>query len=235
MRKEPAAREIIDKLINNNIIERNVINSVSCAVWVPKTRAALTQKQAEEMNIKYVPLSEDKTAQQSLRLAINFKPLNSQLEMPVFPLPGVKTLFARLRPNIVLTVADLTQSYFSLMISKESSLLTGFFSGLTSDGVLTFKRAAQGVKSSGTMLLAALHNILYEVRDNIIQYSDNLIIFSSAADHVSLVDKVFRLLRESKMKIKKSKNSLKLYTTSKTPWNGLLSANTQTISRQDQN
>ena len=208
MKKEPAAREIIDQLINNNIIERNVSNWVSCAVWVPKTRAALTQKQAEEMNIKYVPLSEDKTAQQSLRLAINFKPLNSQLEMPVFPLPGVKTLFARLRPGIVLTVADLTQSYFSLMISKESSLLTGFFSGLTSDGVLTFKRAAQGVKSSGTMLLAALHNILYEVRDNIIQYSDNLIIFSSAADHVNLVDKVFRLLRESKMKIKKSKTLL---------------------------
>ena len=88
MKKEPAAREIIDNLIQNDIIERNVSNWVSCAVWVPKTRAALTQKQAEERNVEYVPLQVDQTAQQSLRLAINFKPLNSQLEMPIFPLPG---------------------------------------------------------------------------------------------------------------------------------------------------
>ena len=55
------------------------------------------------------------------------------------------------------------------------------------------------------MLCAALHNVLFDVKDNTIQYSDNLIIFSSPADHVNLVDKVFSLLRESKMKIKKSK------------------------------
>ena len=207
-KKEKAATEIIKQLINNKIIERNVSNWVSCAVWVPKTRAALTQKQAEERNIKYVPLTEDTQAHQSLRLAINFKPLNSQLEMPIFPLPSVKTLLARLRPNIVLTIADLTQSYFSLKISKESSLLTGFFSGIPHDGVLTFLRAAQGVNCSSTFLLAAMHNILFEVRDHVIHYSDNLIIFSSPADHPSLVEKVFKLLRESKMKIKKSKTLL---------------------------
>ena len=50
-----------------------------------------------------------------------------------------------------------------------------------------------------------MHNFLFEVKDSVVQYRDNLVIFSSAADHSSLVEKDFKILRESKMKITKSK------------------------------
>ena len=72
-KKKNAAREIGKQLKDNDIIKRSVSNWFSHTVWVPKSCTALTEKKAEERNIKYVPLSKDKTAQQSLRLAINFK------------------------------------------------------------------------------------------------------------------------------------------------------------------
>ena len=70
---------------------------------------------------------------------------------------------------------------------------------------MVFLRAAMGVKSSGSLLAAALANCLAPNRNNCITYSDNLVLHGTESTGPELMDTGFKLLIKGGYKIKKSK------------------------------
>ena len=98
----------------------------------------------------------------------------------------------------VLFVEDLTWAYYWCVLSNESCLLTGFWTGIQKTHhritMMCFLRAAMGVRSSGSFLQAALLNCLAPIRDNCITYSDNLVLHGAQQEGLELLDKCFKLL-----------------------------------------
>ena len=129
----------------------------------------------------------DSEAQASLRLTVNFRMLNAALVYPCAPLPNIRKCFGQMQHSDVISIIDLTQAFYSLTLSKESSRLTCFWSGIASDFTLGFKRAAMGIKSSPSMLAAAVTSCLQPIRNHLIAYSDNIILHSKLKDHPGLV------------------------------------------------
>ena len=124
---------------------------------------------------------------------------------PACALPAVKSLFSQLKNSNVLQCLDLTWPYYVCVLSQESSLLTGFWTGIQSDSTMVFLRAAMGVKSSGSFLAAATVNCLAPIHQNCITYSDNLVLHGLEAEGPELLNKFFELLIKGGYKIKKSK------------------------------
>ena len=203
--KRKAATTIIEKLLEHQIIERMCSEWAANAVWVKKAQAAITQKEAAERNIEYKPLQTDSEAQASLRLTVNFRMLNAALVYPCAPLPNIRKCFGQMQHSDVISIIDLTQAFYSLTLSKESSRLTCFWSGIASDFTLGFKRAAMGIKSSPSMLAAAVTSCLQPIRNHLIAYSDNIILHSKLKDHPGLVRQCFELLNLHGFKVKKNK------------------------------
>ena len=203
--KRKAAGTIIEKLLEHQIIARMCSEWAANAVWVKKAQAAITQKEAAERNIEYKPMQTDKEAQASLRLTVNFRMLNAALVYPCAPLPNIRKCFGQMRHSDVISIIDLTQAFYSLTLSKESSRLTCFWSGIASDFTLGFLRAAMGIKSSPSMLAAAVTSCLQPIRNHLIAYSDNIILHSKLEDHPDLVRQCFELLNLHGFKVKKNK------------------------------
>ena len=153
--KRPAATEIVNKLTEHGIIKRMSSPWASASVWVSKAKHALTKVEAEAQGKEYIPMETNQSAGVSLRLCVNYMVLNSYLIYPACALPAVKSLFSQLKESTVLYCMDLTWAYYGCVLSKESSLLTGFWTGIQSDSTMVFQRAAMGVKSSGSLLSAA--------------------------------------------------------------------------------
>ena len=150
--KRNAATEIVNKLTEHGIIKRMCSPWASSLVWVSKARRALTKEEAVAQGKPYIPLQTNQSAGVSLRLCVNYTVLNSHLIYPACALPAVKSLFSQLRHSNVLFVADLTWAYYGCVLSNESCLLTGFWTGIQSDSTMCFLWAEMGVRSSGSFL-----------------------------------------------------------------------------------
>ena len=206
--KREASQEIITQLEKHDIIERRVTSWITNAVWVKKAKPLLSKAEAEEKNVTWFAGCTNESAGTSLRLAVNYKFLNSCLVSPVWPLPGIKSIFADLKNSNMISICDCAHAYWGLVLNKESQLLTGFYSGVASDGSFVFKRVAMGLAPSGAILGACLHATLGPLRKYVSQFSDNLIIHSNEWDHGKIVGEVFKRLQEAGMKIKINKSVL---------------------------
>ena len=69
---------------------------------------------------------------------------------------------------------------------------------------MVFLIAAMGLRSSGSLLAAALANCLAPFRNNCITYSDNLVLHATESTGPKLLDTCFKLLIKGGYKIKKS-------------------------------
>ena len=108
----------------------------------------------------------------------------------------------------MLSVIDLTWSYYSLKISDLSACLTGFYSGIPSDFTLCWTRSPMGISPSSGFLQAAVTYALSPVKDNVINYSDNILVHSSPEKHADVLAKTLSLLKSHGFKIKKNKMAI---------------------------
>ena len=203
--KREAAAEIVSQLTQHGIIERRSTAWASPAVWVSKAKRALTKAEALAQGKEYIPMETNQKAGISLRLCVNYTVLNSFLVYPASALPSVKTLFSQFQDSEVLHCLDLTWAYYGCVLSDKSSLLTGFWTGIQSDNTMVFKRAAMGIRSSGSLLSAIVAKTLAPMRKHVVAYSDNVAIHSKACDGPKVLNRCFKLLTKAGFKVKKSK------------------------------
>ena len=202
--KQKAAQEMIDSLLAAGIISRRVCPWIANSVWACKSKPILTKIQAQQRGVIWEGQI-DEQAPISLRLTVSYVKLNTMLEFVPTPLPNIRKLFREMAESTVITVLDLTWSYYSLKICPVSSCMTGFWSGIPSDISLSFNRTPMGIAPSSGMLQAAVTLALGPVKKFVVNYSDNILIHSPAHIHTEVVADTFRLLRMHGLKVKKNK------------------------------
>ena len=202
--KVEAAKEMVSCLLRNDVITRRICPWVANSVFALKSRPILTKQQARERGIPWIG-QVDESAPISLRLTVSYVRLNTCLEFIPTPLPNLRKLFREMKDSSMLTIIDLTWSYYSLKISDLSACLTGFYSGIPSDFTLCWTRTPMGISPSSGLLQAAVTYALSSVKSNVINYSDNILIHSAPEEHAEILAKTLSLLRTHGFKIKKNK------------------------------
>ena len=205
--KVKPAQEMIQCLLENHVITRRICPWVANSVWALKSRPILTKQQARDRNVPWIG-QVDELAPVSLRLTVSYVKLNTCVEFVPTPLPNIRKLFRQMENSSVLSIIDLTWSYYSLKISDLSACLTGFYSGIPSDFTLAWTRSPMGISPSSGFLQAAVTFALSPVKEHTINYSDNILVHSSPERHADVLAETLSLLKSHGFKIKKNKMAI---------------------------
>ena len=154
----------------------------------------------------------------TVRMVHHFLDLNERtINAPIYQ-PSTSQQLRKISPAIkYLSVIDVTACFFSLLIDKESSEMTGFDSGIQRFQRYKYLRVPMGAAVSKTLADVSL---LYAISDlgNYLIYSDNIIIISEGKNqHFEHVKNILTRLREHGFKCKLSKanffitNMVRLY------------------------
>lgn len=149
----------------------------------------------------------DETGKQvGIRLAIDYRKLNSKIVDDAQSIPSVQELLELGYNSRYFSSIDLIQGFFQLALSSKSSELTAFDSacGL---GTLEFRVLPQGLKCSSAKFQHTLESIFQEELFVFLAiYIDDLLCFSkSVSDHLNHLKVILQKLRENNLKIKASK------------------------------
>ncbi|CAF3716326.1 unnamed protein product [Rotaria socialis] len=150
------------------------------------------------------------------RVVIDMRSANQNIDMPSpSPLLSIENIMAELSGMKVFTNLDLASGFHQLVLDKDSRPLTAF----TATHRYQFVRLPFGCKSSPTeftrLLNIALADLLVPFalpgdqgvkRRHVFIYIDDIALVSvNEADHIELLGKVFRKLREHQLKLKLKK------------------------------
>jgi hypothetical protein len=119
-------------------------------------------------------------------------------------IPPVETLLNGLRAKRFLTTLDLASAYWQTPVVAESIPKTAFICG---QGVFQWKRTPYGLKNAPGYFTRVLENILLPVaqcndRIFVASYIDDVVIATTTfADHISIIRRVFDLLRSVGLKV----------------------------------
>ena len=154
----------------------------------------------------------------TVRMVHHFQDLNERtINTPIYQ-PSTSEQLRKISPGIkFLSVIDITACFFSLMLDKESSEMTGFDTGIERYQRFRYLRVPMGTRISKCLQDAALLHAISELGNYII-YSDNIIIISpTKTEHFTHVKNILVRLREHGLKCKLSKanffitNKVRLY------------------------
>lgn len=142
---------------------------------------------------------------QSLRLCIDFRGLNSITVRNRHPIPLIKDLVSKLQGQQVMGVLDLSQGYWQAALAPESRHLTTF---ATPQGLYRFKRVAFGLCNAPAHFQSVIQReVLGELHGKacLLYIDDILILGKSEAEFLSNLEAVLQRLEEKGISIKPSK------------------------------
>ena len=209
----PAAAEMLQKLCDIDIIQRGYSVFDAATFFIPKTRKELTLEEHIQQGgsrESFMPGTENMLAPQTIRMVSHFEALNSFCyNNPVIQMATSQQL-RRISTSVrYISVVDICAAFHSLMLSKEAAQLTGFSPNCRGfEGKMTYKRVPMGATPSKNLLDNALYYVLAGI-DNVLIYSDNLLILSSTEEeNFERVKQVWSALRRHGLKCKASKCTL---------------------------
>ena len=196
------AKHVLKELEQYEIIERGYGKWSNCAVWVLKQDEA-TQSELEKGQ---VPGTKKKVPDhlKELRLCVDYKTSNNYFEKQGFQLSPMKQILQSFREAEIISVCDITSSFYHLKLDQEAQEIFCFSDGM--DCNWKFLRAPMGYKNSPSILLSSLSETLAPLAPHVTFYSDNLILQSQKkADHLKLLERFFELMERRGWKLRKSK------------------------------
>ncbi|CAJ0604217.1 unnamed protein product [Cylicocyclus nassatus] len=129
----------------------------------------------------------------SLRVCLDFRPLNEITIPDHFPLPGIEDILAKISGHRYYTTLDLASGYMQLLLSPESQEKCGW---ATHRGIYQFVYLPFGLKNAGAYFSRAMSRILAGLEDNCLAYLDDIVVFNSDfPSHLSTLRKVFYRFR----------------------------------------
>ena len=181
--------------------------------FIPKPRKELTLDEHIQQGgtrETFVPGTENMLAPQTIRMVSHFQALNALCyNNPVIQMVMTQQL-RRISTNVrYISVVDICAAFHSLMLSKEASQMTGFSPNCRGfEGKFVYKRVPMGATPSKNLLDNALYYVLAGI-DNVLIYSDNLLILSATEEeNFEGVKQVWTALRNHGLKCKPSKCTL---------------------------
>jgi len=110
-----------------------------------------------------------------VRLAIDFRYLNSYTVSDAFPITNPQEVIQKIGQARYLTVTDASQGYWQTAIRSEDQWKTGF---ICDDQLYEWTRTAFGMKSSGQTFCRAIQQILSPIKDCAASFVDDMAVYS---------------------------------------------------------
>ena len=140
----------------------------------------------------------------SLRVCVDYRGLNAITIKDRTPLPNIKEMQNRLQGATIFSKIDLRDGYHNILIQPEDRNKTAF---RTRYGHFEFNLMPFGLCNAPATFMRVMNNIFGKLYDEcLICYMDDILIYSATPEeHITHLEKVFNLLHENKLFIKKEK------------------------------
>jgi Reverse transcriptase (RNA-dependent DNA polymerase). len=138
------------------------------------------------------------------RFCVDYSKLNKKIPLDSFPLPRVDDYLDRLQKGKIFTVVDLASGFWQIPVREEDKEKLAF---TTPFGTYDWNVMPFGFLNAPPIFQRAISETLdTELYISCLVYIDDIIIFSdNFVDHLTDIDRVFKLLEEYNWKIKLSK------------------------------
>uniref|UniRef100_A0A7I4Z3Z2 RNA-directed DNA polymerase n=1 Tax=Haemonchus contortus TaxID=6289 RepID=A0A7I4Z3Z2_HAECO len=129
----------------------------------------------------------------SLRVCLDFRPLNEVTIPDHYPLPRIDDILSKISGHKYYTTLDLASGYMQLLLSPESQEKCGW---ITHRGIYQFVYLPFGLKNAGAYFCRAMSRILAGLEDNCLAYLDDIVVFDKDfPSHLASLRKVFHRFR----------------------------------------
>ena len=145
----------------------------------------------------------------SLRMCINYRALNRVTVKNKYPIPLIADLFDQLGRAKYFTELDLRLGYYQVRISEGDEPKT---TCVTRYGSYEFLVMPFGLTNAPATFCTLMNKIFHPFLDKfVVVYLDDIVIYSNTLEeHVDHLKRVFRLLRQNELYVKKEKCSFAL-------------------------
>lgn len=134
----------------------------------------------------------------SLRMTINYKPVNSTTIADAFPIPNVTDLLNRLSGAKYFSSIDFSQFYHQLPLSPSDQEKTAF---CANDRLYQFTRCPFGLKNA-VAYCSRLMSKVFEGIENVLIYLDDVLVFGrTKEDHDDTLRRVLQTVREHNLSL----------------------------------
>ena len=139
---------------------------------------------------------------EKIRVVIDFRSLNSKLVKDREPVSFSQSIFSKLSQCKYFSVIDLQHGFWQIPLDPESRKYTAF---TTEFGLYQFKVMPYGI-ANGPAEFSRLMRKLFANEPNVHTFIDDILISTESIDeHISVLDKVFKILKNANLKINKDK------------------------------
>ena len=204
------AKQMLDALEDAKIIKRGYSKFNARTHYILKPPKELTVTEWVEKGFgkaeDFIAGTLDNKGPLTIRMVHNFADLNERtINSPIYQ-PSTSEQLRRISPNIkYISVIDVTACFFSLLLDKESSEMTGFDSGVQRYQRYTYTRVPMGAAIAKTLQDSALLHAISDL-GNFLIYSDNILVISESKwQHFEHVKNILIRLRQHGFKCKLSK------------------------------
>ena len=217
--KQAAAKAVLAGLLKLGVIKSQYARNRLNAVYVPKKMQPITKEEWSQMGRRpeeWRPGMAHPNRPLTLRLTLDFSPINKQLaDIPMIP-SDPRNILTAIQDNRLLSVADVSLSFNSLLLSRASQDLCGFSPGIRGVPPLVFSRVVMGAKSSSQLLQLSMNHALQGCLDYTFILADDIVVLADTEEMMlTRLAKVFQCLENCGFVLKREK--LALYVGSKNP------------------
>ena len=151
------------------------------------------------------PLCVVRKRDNTIRLCMDFRKLNSITVFDAEPIPTLGDLLSQLKGAIYFTKFDLTKGYWQIPLAENSKAYTAF---QTSQGLFEFNFLPFGLSTASCSFQKCMRKALGSL-PFIISYFDDVLIFSKTwEEHIKHIRQTLETLEEANFTIKPSKTSV---------------------------
>ena len=140
-------------------------------------------------------------------MCINYKPLNLCTSPEYFPIPRVEDILSRAARAEWFSSLDLRSAYSQVPLTEESIPKTAFS---THQGKFAYRVMPFGLSGAPATFQRLMHLLFHDLtNDGLSAFLDNIDLFNlSFAEHMALLDAVFKRLIEANLKLSPEKTFL---------------------------
>ena len=198
--KKEVLRHHLDELLKQGVIsfidptEHTVITSPIVLVQKRKPPDPKTPTKEQSLNC--------------FRFTVDYRFLNSQILNFQYQIPDLQELtesLATIKPKYISCI-DLSDGFFQMGITEESSILTAFN---TCFGTYKFNRLPQGLKTSSSAYQMLIDRIFHDLSyRHVYTYIDDLLcVTETFEEHLKVLSEIFARFRKANLKISSRKST----------------------------
>ena len=141
----------------------------------------------------------------SVRFCVDMRQLNQRTVFDAEPMPNIEQIFAQLSGCRYFSKLDLSKGYWQVPLAESAKELTGF---VTSNGNFRFKVMPFGLVNAPATFCRLMRKVLKNV-SNADSFVDDILIYTETwEDHLAVLRKVLKRLRDANLTARPTKCNL---------------------------